>query len=335
MRQSDLFGVPLDDPRVVAQPRSSRGKPSLEDMAAALERNGDYRVLRRLPVVTDWGAPQGQAAAGTCCVLVIDTETTGLSHAKDRIIELAMLRVDVDLRTGRPVGQVQTFNGFEDPGMPIPDVARQVTGISDDMVRGQRLDDVRVRALLDGVDLVIAHNAAFDRPFVEARFPGFADVDWSCSYADIDWKAQGAESAKLGALALARGWFYEAHRALVDCHALLQVLVCPLQGEPQPALACTGLAHLLHAATLPSWTLRALAAPFDRKDALKGRGYRWDSEARVWWCQLRDESALAAELDWLRSEVYSHRGAEVTLEQRDATNRFALRPGAMERVSLF
>ena len=42
-----------------------------------------------------------------------------------------MLLVQVDTATGRPFGAVETFEGFEDPGMPIPDVAKQVTGITD------------------------------------------------------------------------------------------------------------------------------------------------------------------------------------------------------------
>ena len=196
---------------------------NLEQMAQLLEQHADYRVLRRLVPCVDYGPHPGNPGVGLR-VLVLDTETTGLSHASDKIIELAMLLVQVDVATGQPFGPVETFEGFEDPGMPIPEVAKQVTGISDDMVRGQRLDDAQVQALIDRADLVVAHNAGFDRPFVEARFPGFAHKAWACSFADIDWKALGADSSKLGALAQDQGWFYDAHRALVDCHALLQVL---------------------------------------------------------------------------------------------------------------
>ena len=163
-------------------------------MAQRLDQDPDFRVLRRLVPVHDFGpAP---AEPDIRHVLVLDTETTGLSHASDKIIELAMLLVQVDAATGQPFGPVETFEGFEDPGMPIPEVAKQVTGISDDMVRGQRLDDAQVQALIDRADLVVAHNAGFDRPFVEARFPGFAHKRWACSFADIDWKAQGAELAE-------------------------------------------------------------------------------------------------------------------------------------------
>ncbi len=138
---------------------------TLEEMAQRLQAHPDYRVLRRLVPVTDYGPPPDAHGAmrPSLRVLILDTETTGLSHASDRIIELAMLLVQVDAATGRPFGPVESFEGFEDPGMPIPEVARQVTGIDDDMVRGHRLDDALVLGLLERADLVVAHNAGFDR----------------------------------------------------------------------------------------------------------------------------------------------------------------------------
>lgn len=297
-------------------------------MAQQLEAHPDFLVLRRLVPLADYG-PAPDALQSACRVLILDTETTGLSHASDRIIELAMLRVSVDAATGRPFGPVETFEGFEDPGMPIPEIARQITGITDEMVCGQRLDDAQVKALLSGADLVVAHNAGFDRPFMEARFPGFADKPWACSFADIDWKAQGAESAKLSALAQDRGWFYDAHRALVDCHALLQVLASPgAEGAP------TGLQRLMAAAERLSYRLSATGAPFECKDKLKARGYRWDGDARVWSCRLASDVLLDAELAWLKAEVYGSRRAQVEVEVLDARTRFALRPGTLERRAL-
>ncbi|OOG79583.1 DNA polymerase III subunit epsilon [Hydrogenophaga sp. A37] len=302
-----------------------------EEIARCLDAHPDYRVLRRLVPVLDHGAsPSGHDVNSTAKrVLILDTETTGLSHAGNKIIELAMLLVQVDTATGRPFGAVETFEGFEDPGMPIPDVAKQVTGITDEMVRGQHLDNASVEALLARADLVIAHNAGFDRPFVEGRFPGFAHKPWACSFADIDWKAQGAESAKLSALAQDRGWFYDAHRALVDCHALLQVL-----SSSEADGATTGLGRLIAASMAPSYKLRATGAPFESKDKLKGRGYRWDGDARVWFCGVGSEDALNAELAWLKAEVYGERRAQVDVELLDALTRYSPRSGAIQSRGL-
>lgn len=328
MSQFSFDFDPPKAPPVEAVPplAAATAGPTPEDMARLLSQHPDYRVLRRLVPTLDHGPSPASHPAGVQRVLVLDTETTGLSHASDKIIELAMLLVQVDVATGQPFGPVETFEGFEDPGMPIPEVAKQVTGISDDMVRGQRLDDAQVRALVDHADLVVAHNAGFDRPFVEARFPGFAHKAWACSFADIDWKAIGAESAKLSALAQDQGWFYDAHRALVDCQALLQVL-----GQRVGDDGLNGLQRLMAAAARPSFKLRATGSPFDSKDKLKARGYRWDGDAKVWYCNLGSETALADELAWLRAEVYGGRRAQVEVEALDALTRYALRPGLRQQ----
>lgn len=299
--------------------------PDLEALARTLEAHPDYRVLRRLAPRWDFGPrPEPHDPAGVQRVLVLDTETTGLQPGSDKIIELAMLWVQVDCASGLPFGPVAVFEGFEDPGMPIPAVARQVTGISDEMVRGQRLDDAAVQAMVTRADVVVAHNAAFDRPFVEARWACFADKAWACSFADVDWKAAGAGSAKLSALAQDQGWFYDAHRAQVDCHALLQVLACPVGGGGH-----TGLALLLAAAAAPSFRLRATGAAFERKDLLRERGYRWDAEARVWACTLTTSALLEAELAWLKGAVYGGRSARLVLEVLESRVRYSGRLGVV------
>ncbi|MDI3510478.1 MAG: polymerase subunit epsilon [Betaproteobacteria bacterium] len=330
---SFAFETPDEKPALMAGQEPATAL-SLEDMARRLEAHPDYRVLRRLVPIMDFGPlPASPSAVGQPSpglrILILDTETTGLSQTTDRIIELAMLLVSVDTGSGQPFGVLDTFEGFEDPGMPIPEVARQVTGITDEMVRGQRLDDEQVQAMVARADLIVAHNAGFDRPFVEARFAAFAAKPWACSFMDIDWKARGAESAKLSALAQDRGWFYDAHRALVDCHALLQVLASPdAQGSG------TGLSRLIEAMGRPSYRLRATGAPFEGKDRLKARGYRWDAEARVWFTHLDSAEALAEELAWLGAGVYGGRRAQVEVETLDALTRFSARAGRIEHHPL-
>lgn len=300
-------------------------------MALALEQSADYRVLRRLvPTLRFDREPLGPL----CQVLVLDTETTGLDAGRDQVIELALLRVAVDTTTGLPVGDVQVYDGLEDPGCAIPPAITGITGISDDMVRGQRLDEHRIAQLMQGVDLVVAHNAAFDRPFVEARVPAFGQLAWACSLADVDWKALGQASARLESLALACGLFYSAHRAETDCHALLSVLARPLAefgtggvvdgGGDSPA---TGLALLLAAAGQVHHRLQATGAPFEAKDVLKARGYRWDAPQRVWGTTLRSDAALEAELQWLAQAVYPGHATRVKVASVDAQQRYSSRTG--------
>jgi DNA polymerase-3 subunit epsilon len=294
---------------------------SMQAMAAMLDAHPDYRVLRRLQPRLEWPASTGQ---NVCRIVVLDTETTGLDHSKDKIMELALLRVDVDLATGLPVGLMQVYDQLEDPGMPIPREVQEITGITNAMVQGQQLDEARIASLLDGVDLVIAHNAGFDRPFCEARIDQFRHLTWACSFADIPWKEQGKRSAKLESLALDNGWFYDAHRAEMDCHALLAVLTTHL-----PQLSHTGLAHLMEQARKPSFRVMATNAPFDAKDKLKSRGYRWSADQKVWHTRVGDGMALQAEFDWLKENAYHQRAAVVQFEKLDALVRYSSRTGEL------
>jgi len=316
-----------------ASPQASRPRQHMaiaetlshDAMARALDAHPDYKVLRRLVPRDDWGAAP---AAGLKRVIVLDTETTGLDARSERIIELAMLSVLVDTAAGQPVGPVTTYESFEDPGKPIPLAITEITGIDDSMVHGQRIDDARVTELVQAADLIIAHNAGFDRPFVEARLPVFASRAWNCSFAGIDWKGQGSGSAKLEFLAHERGWFYDAHRALVDCHALLQVLAAPLRDGQ------SGLQHLLQGASATRYKVRATGAPFEAKEGLKQRGYRWDSENRVWWTTLMGIDALNAEAPWLKANAYNGRSVRVQVEALSALVQFSTRSGEISELTL-
>jgi len=297
-----------------------------EAMALALEAHPDYRVQRRLKPTLHWPG-EALAPAALTRVLVLDTETTGLDQSKDKIIELALLCFDVDTLTGLPVGDVQVYDGLEDPGMPIPKEVVAITGITDADVHGQHLDEARIAQLLQDADVVIAHNAGFDRPFVEARLPQFRQLAWACSFADMDWKAQGRSSAKLENLAQAMGLFYDAHRAEMDCHALLAVLVAPLAAQADSGIQHTGLAHLLQAAQKPSYRLQATHAPYDAKDKLKARGYRWNADQKVWHTRLDDEAALQRECEWLKPNVYHDRAVVVQVEKQSAQVKYSARSG--------
>jgi DNA polymerase-3 subunit epsilon len=90
-----------------------------------------------------------------------DIETTGIDAERDAVIELAaVLFVD-----GRPAGE---FSELIDPGVPIPEEARRVHGISDDDVRGKpALSEVLAPfAGFCGSRTLVAHNASFDFRFL-------------------------------------------------------------------------------------------------------------------------------------------------------------------------
>jgi DNA polymerase III subunit epsilon len=296
---------------------------NFDDMADQLSAHPDFKVKRRLLPILNFGPATG---GPTRRVLILDTETTGLDWRAESIIELAMLAVDVDLQTGKPVGEVEVYEDFEDPGRPIPPEIVKLTGITSQDVKGQKLNEAKIKDMVERADLIVAHNAGFDRPFVEKRLEVFEHKSWACSFQGINWKAQGMGSAKLEFLCSELGWFYDAHRAQVDCHALLRVLSSPLQAE-QSEGSSTGLQQLFKAAENARTVVKAFGSPFETKDKLKARGYRWDAEARVWYTAVKSAEALDAEAEWLKAEVYGGRAARIGLETQDARVQFSSRSG--------
>lgn len=298
-----------------------------EDMAKALDQHPDYKVLRRLVPRHEFHATApGQVLQRG---VVLDTETTGLSVDVDQVIELGMIVFEFDPVLGTIHRVVEVFDELEDPQRPIPPETIAVHHITDDMVRGKIIDDVKVNSILKSAAVVIAHNASFDRPFVEKRWPAFQDKQWACSIRDIDWKSEGVSSAKLEFLLQTQGIFYEAHRAETDCWALLELLSAVLPQSQQPALLT-----LLESLNQAQVRLYATGSPFDSKDALKARGYRWAPEIKSWHRTLGTEKALQEELDWLKRKVYQGKRASVEIETLGGTVRHSQRQGEKSVLAL-
>lgn len=296
---------------------------TLEQWAQALEQHPDYRVLRRLVPRHEYEpAPPGtQLVRG----VVLDTETTGLLSGQDKVIELGMVLFEFDPVTGCVHRALEVFDELEDPGFPIPPEVTAVHHITDDMVRGKRISDQQVEAFLRDVHVVVAHNAAFDRPFVENRWPVFETLDWSCSIKDVPWKEEGFGSAKLEYLLQTQGLFYEAHRAETDCWALLELLSRRLPQRQQPVLL-----SLLESLNQAQFKLYALGSPFESKDLLKMRGYRWAPELKCWTRLLTSEDLVQEEKAWLRRRVYGERKAVVEVESLGGRVRYSQRSGSRQ-----
>ena len=150
----------------------------------------------------------------------------------------------------------------------------------------------------------MAHNARFDRPFVERVLPAARARPWACTRAEVPWTAEGFASQALHCLLCAYGVYArDRHRALADCEAggwlLAQRL--PVSGD-------SVLAAMRRRALTPTVRLWAIRAPFESKEALRARGYRWmpemrDGIERSWWTDVEPDEA-ESELAWLREAVY-------------------------------
>lgn len=258
---------------------------------------------------------------------IIDVETTGTNLTSDKIIELGIVVFEYCPETGQVYRVLETYDALEDPGIPIPPESTAIHGITDDMVKDARINDSEVDRLITDVSLVIAHNAAFDRGFVEARLPFFQTKAWMCSYTQMPWKSEGFSASGLEFLSYKCGFHFNGHRASTDCHALLEILQSEL-----PISKIKALKMLLDSANRSNIKLWAINSPFDTKDKLKARGYRWNAERKTWFKTITDDS-LDLETNWLKSEIYANRSFKLGQETIDAYDQFSSRNGTVKVVN--
>ena len=290
----------------------------LDGLVETLEASGKFRVLRRLELPSVWPDPGGEE---TRTAIVVDVETTGLDQSRDAIIQFSGLRFRYGARTGRILATEPPVTAYNDPGTPIPPLVTRLTGITDEMVAGARLDQDELGRLVAPADLIIAHNAGFDRPFLDTHLPTvFKDKPWACSLHEVPWESYGYSSRSLEFLLYRHHRvFFEAHSAEADCTAVVYALSIPFEDGRLP------MAALLESARKRTQRIWALQAPIEFKDLLKERGYRWNpgqnGRPRAWFKDFLEDSAVDAELQWLSDQIYSG-GTGWTIEFLDARRRY-------------
>jgi DNA polymerase-3 subunit epsilon len=272
--------------------------PVVNPPPSANVESGDYRVTSRLEPQAEYHPPDSRPKL---VAAVVDVETTGTNPDRDKIVELGICLFEYDRQSGRIYKVLGSWEWLEDPGLPIPAEITKITGVTDEMVAGQRIDDRAVNDLLGRVVLVIAHNADFDRRFLERRLPAFVTKHWGCSRSDIDWRAEGIRSSALEFVAYSLGFFHDGHRAASDCRATLHALAQTLPGTGRLAFQA-----LLEQARLPTWRLWARDAAIEKKDLLKARGYAWSpgefGRPKCWYRDVSDAEKLV-EASWFRANV--------------------------------
>ncbi len=287
-----------------------------------LEQSDRYRVIQRLNAPERyWHGKPTTPRIG----IVIDTEATGLDTDKDKIIELGFVAFEYDAGSGLIYRILHTYDAFEDPGEPLKDIIKQITGISDEMVKDQHLDDDTANAWLEKADLIIAHNAAFDRQMLERRLPIVSKANWACTFNDIIWMDEDISSLKLDYIAYKLGFFFDGHRAVNDAQATLHILTRALPNSGKLTMAV-----LLAGAREKSRRFFAFRAPFEKKDDLKARGYRWlpdfvyEGKKGVWSISV-PEADIEAEQEWLADCIYKGKKPQFVFKDSTASERYSLR----------
>lgn len=291
---------------------------NLEDIARRLDASDDYRVLRRMSVGSQFAPYQG----GSCFTgIYLDLETTGLNPDVDEIIEVGMVPFTYGMN-GEIYAVYTPFSMLREPSFPISPEATKIHNITNDMVRGHNIDPDEAFRFAEKADLIVAHNARFDRVFMEKFSPAFSDKPWACSMSQVPWKEEGFDGKRLSHIAAKLGFFYDAHRAVEDCYAGIEVLSRPLPVSGQLAMS-----QLLTQARQPTKRIWAVGSPFDSKDVLKARGYRWsdgsDGRNKSWYVDVQLDD-YDAECEFLKTDVYQT-DINLPVTTITATERFSRR----------
>ena len=173
--------------------------------------------------------------------IVLDTETTGLDPRDHRVIEIACVEVEDFIPTGR------TFHRYVNPGREVDFEAERVHGLSNSFLANKPgfADPEVCDAFLEfvGDAAIVAHNAAFDRGFVDAelmragRAGEIPEGRWVCTYQLAQKRFPGMYNSldalcKRYRISLAER---EKHGALIDARLLASVYL-ELQGGRERAL---------------------------------------------------------------------------------------------------
>lgn len=96
--------------------------------------------------------------------VIFDLETTGFSQDCDRIIEIAATKYNVS-------GEIDSFETFVNPNMPISERITELTSITDEMVKDSPTIEEILPKFLEFIEgsILVAHNASFDVGMIKAN----------------------------------------------------------------------------------------------------------------------------------------------------------------------
>jgi DNA polymerase-3 subunit epsilon len=211
-------------------------------------------------------------------LLILDVETTGLEPPQAELCEIGAVLFSVPQRS---ILQQLSFL------LPVSsNDAQAINGIAPELTREPAPIEeaaVLLLAMLRQADALVAHNAVFDRQWLDGWLIARGHDNtlamgkpWICTCEGISWEDL-RPNPSLQTLALAHGVpVWAAHRAMTDCIYLAAVLE-----------RAAALEQKLAEGLLPR-RLVAADLPFQRKEEAKQAGFRWLPDRRLWVRKLTD-----------------------------------------------
>ncbi len=211
-------------------------------------------------------------------VLILDTETTGLDPSTGQCIEVAIVRYSIQAHA--VLDSVSwLLHAESNPAEHINHIPASILLDAD----SPAVVWPEVSGIAMSCDAVLAHNADFDRQWVESK--ELLAHPWIDTCHAVDWPMQSKPGSSLITLALDHGLaVVDPHRALSDCLLLARLLsrVAEL-GHDVSAILERGLR--------PTATFQALVT-YDQRQAAKDAGFHWEAPKKQWLRKIEDAKLL-------------------------------------------
>lgn len=247
------------------------------------KQEGNRRFLDIMPRELNTGLEPGPHIG-----LAMDLETTGLEHEIDEVLSLGFVKFGFNdtMQITHVIEADQYFN--EPETREISPLITQLTGITIDTVRGHKLTKEHWDYVWEGVEITIAHNSKFDRKFVDKNYRD--DILWSCTNADLNLREKYLVPSGTLSILLAyiKDWYFGHHDALDDSWALIHILA-----------EDDHFKQVVNKAYTPNYNVYAKNSPFEMKDNLKRKGYKWADSMKSWYWPLANRAKMLEEKEWL------------------------------------
>ena len=231
---------------------------------------------------TEHDPAQGQSQTTTVpsTLLILDTETTGLNPDSDHCLEVGAILFDVSSR--QVLAQLSFLLPVQaNAAEPINRIPASVTTVAQPWAAALQY----FQTLVDAADVLVAHNAAFDRQWFGRGHLPPVSKPWLCSMEEMRWPADRQLRPRPSVRDLALAYdipVWAAHRALTDCIYLADVF-----------RRCDDLEQRLAHGLEPRSLFKAQVS-YDERHLAREAGFRWnDPVAGAWTRRLSAREAEA------------------------------------------
>lgn len=224
-------------------------------------------------------------------ITVLDFETTGVDSSKDQLLEIGAVVVDVETKR-----MIAAFSNIIEPLKPVdPNVYVEITpltGLTEKLVSTFGIGAGHAGEVLGSMlglsaGVICAHNAPFERAFVERYWPTIAPpLTWVDTATDLELPPHYKGGHSLGQLC------YESHISNPFPHSAL--------GDAMATallLMSCDFSKTLDNATATKIEVIAMVSYDDRQKA-KDAGFRYDGNTKKWKKTVKEKELETLKTSW-------------------------------------